>query len=260
MKKQTGAASVTITPAIISQVEDVLAQAAKHKYQASKVYAAHNAVFGLNETPEVCASCNKKRGDALRKWYTEYKIKQIEDTNAQLNAEGQALTGSELPNIGNTEVDGANVSRETIGDLQAIYDRYVNRTQPQGEKEDIAQILDEHAADLSEEDALTLSDRLAELSVDADDEDAKGELADTIKPGVDNEAVNTDDDNEDAPLDLKNKKGEYFQGTFISEDGVNGQLVDLEGNSLKPGTYSTEMGDSYAVQPGGKATYKSDII
>lgn len=84
--------------------------------------------------------------------------------------------------------------------------------------------------------------------------------ANTIAGGLDG---NVSRETQEAPagaFTVTNKKGEAFGVTFESEDGVNGSLLLADGKAAKPGTYTTETGDSYAVQPGGKATYKNDAI
>lgn len=63
------------TPALVKQVRDVIADADKHTYSVSKVYAAHNAAFGLREQPQTCSSCLRNRTRDLRDWlkgYDEY--------------------------------------------------------------------------------------------------------------------------------------------------------------------------------------------
>lgn len=64
-----------VTPALVKQVKDVIADADKHTYSVSKVYEAHNAAFGLREQPQTCSSCLRNRARDLRDWlkgYDEY--------------------------------------------------------------------------------------------------------------------------------------------------------------------------------------------
>lgn len=64
-----------VTPALVKRVKDVIADADKHTYSVSKVYAAHNAAFGLREQPQTCSSCLRNRARDLRDWlkgYDEY--------------------------------------------------------------------------------------------------------------------------------------------------------------------------------------------
>lgn len=54
---------------VIAKVQDVIGMADKNRYSVSKVFAAHNAVFGLKDQPQSCTSCLTMRVAALRKWY-----------------------------------------------------------------------------------------------------------------------------------------------------------------------------------------------
>jgi hypothetical protein len=71
-KTKKGVDYSKVTPALAKQVKDVIADADKHTYSVSKVYAAHNAVFGLRETPQTCSSCLRNRARNLREWFREY--------------------------------------------------------------------------------------------------------------------------------------------------------------------------------------------
>lgn len=160
--------AVVITAAVIAQVEAVLQEKKANKYSTSRIYAAHNAVFGLNETPQSCASCLTKRARALEDWYAE---RENEDT------------AGDNPNV--SEADKAKI------------------------------------------------------------EDAQTAAADAIKRTA---------------LAAKNKAGEAFDLAFASEDGEAGTVLQADGSAVKAGTYTLENGDTIAVQPGGKATYKSSIL
>lgn len=74
-KTKKGVDYSKVTPALVKQVKDVIADADKHTYSVSKVYAAHNAAFGLREQPQTCSSCLRNRARDLRDWlkgYDEY--------------------------------------------------------------------------------------------------------------------------------------------------------------------------------------------
>lgn len=75
IKTKKGVDYSKVTPALVKQVKDVIADADKHTYSVSKVYAAHNAAFGLREQPQTCSSCLRNRARNLRDWlkgYDEY--------------------------------------------------------------------------------------------------------------------------------------------------------------------------------------------
>jgi hypothetical protein len=72
IKTKKGVDYCKATPDLVKQVKGVIADADKHTYSVSKVYAAHNAVFGLRETPQTCSSCLRNRARNLREWLKEY--------------------------------------------------------------------------------------------------------------------------------------------------------------------------------------------
>lgn len=74
-KVKKGADYSKVTPALVKQVKDVIADSVKHTYSVSKVYAAYNAAFVLRETPQTCSSCLRNRVRLLIDWlkgYDEY--------------------------------------------------------------------------------------------------------------------------------------------------------------------------------------------
>ena len=219
MKKQAKAANYDhVTPELINQVEAVLADATNHKYSVSRVYGAHNQVFKLNETGESCASCLKKRADALRQWYGEYQLGQ---TEANVN-----------PNQGNPP-GGPRIS------LEEVYAHYGSA---------IGETPEEEVAYLN-----TALGNGGEEGTVSDENDRKFLEARLAKLQTTN-----------GTFSVKDKDGNTLDVLFTSEDGVNGTLTYTneagETKNVKAGTYTTENGDSYAVQPGGKATYKSDVL
>lgn len=72
-KSKKGVDYSGVTPALVKQVKDVIADADKHTYSVSKVYAAHNAAFGLREQPQTCSSCLRNRARNLRDWLKGYE-------------------------------------------------------------------------------------------------------------------------------------------------------------------------------------------
>lgn len=59
--------------ALVKKVEGVIAEAKKHQYSVSRVFAAYNEVFNLNEVPQTCASCLRTRAEKLASWYQPVK-------------------------------------------------------------------------------------------------------------------------------------------------------------------------------------------
>lgn len=88
------------TPQLIAQVETVLAEAKRHTYSVSRVFAAFNAVFNLNETPQTCASCLRSRAERLESWYvkgTTGKAPVIETPAVTVDAEGNLSGELDFP-------------------------------------------------------------------------------------------------------------------------------------------------------------------
>ena len=61
-----------VTPDLVARVRQVIADADRHVYSVSRVYAAYNAAFSVNETPQTCSSCLRNRANALREWLKGY--------------------------------------------------------------------------------------------------------------------------------------------------------------------------------------------
>lgn len=160
--------SAEVTDAILDQVKAVLEDKANNKYSTSKIYAAHNAVFNKNETPESCASCLRKRADALVKWYGEYA----------------------------TTTDGKN--KKVIDELPKQLGDAAHQGAPEAQDFDI--------------------------------------------------------------MDVTNKKGDALKIKFVTIEGDAGTATLEDGKALAAGTYTTKDGDTVAVQPGGKATLKSNLL
>ena len=62
-----------VTPALVKQVKDVIADGDKHRYSVSAVYGAYNAAFEKRDTPQTCSSCLRNRVRELRKWLEGYE-------------------------------------------------------------------------------------------------------------------------------------------------------------------------------------------
>lgn len=150
-----------ITPELVSQVNDVIADSVKHNYSVSKVYGTHNAVFKKNDKPQTCSSCLRSRVRELKRWLSGY-----EKNTAQPEK----------------EVDPQYTDPDAPG--------YV----PQAE--------------------------------------------DTVRYPM----------AEGIPFDFLPNEGTLVKGTVTLGDG----------SKIKPGTYITAEGLRIVVQPGGKATIKSE--
>lgn len=233
-----------VTAALIQSVEIVLNDITKHRYSTTGIYNAHNSVFGLNETPEACTSCLVNRANKLKQWYADYALEQAQN--------GKDVYGKKLEEATPTvpaDDAGANVPRETFTDLASIYENYLETETPEDEAAAIGEISKQDAEAtgagltmLFDSERTLLMDRLAELNgagnVDAGTTD------------FDVTAGTTD-------FDVTDKDGNVHTVTF-ADDKLTFVNADKEVKNMKPGTYTTVAGDSYAVQPGGKATFKAN--
>lgn len=237
-----------VTAALIQSVEIVLNDITKHRYSTTGIYNAHNAVFGLNETPEACTSCLVNRANKLKQWYLDYALEQAQNGKdvygkklAEVAPETPGAKGLNDTNTIAGGLDGANVPRETYTDLAGIYSAYaeLDDETPTDEAQSIADILEQNQSEkdsgltmLFDSEVQLLEDRQSELN-----------------------ASNVDAGTTD--FDVTDKDGNVHTVTF-ADDKLTFVNADGETKNMKPGTYTTVAGDSYAVQPGGKATFKAN--
>lgn len=97
------------------------------------------------------------------------------------------------------------------------------------------------------EDGLRVADVANNLGTDA------GALLGAGEPAKD---VGSEDDTKET-YNATNKKGEAVVIVFDADAET---ATDAEGKDLPAGTYNLENGDKIAVQVGGKATYKADLV
>lgn len=246
-----------VTPELVKQVENVLSEAAKHRYSTAGVYGASNQVFKLKEVPQTCTSCVVLRANNLRKWYEAYVMEQ--------NEKGKDVYGKKLEEAKPT----VPAPRDAYNNVNDIYEAYVNEFdeslhQAEGaEKADIAELLDQNQAAkdsglsmLMDSEVELLNARFAELS-NEDQPGAKGLNESNIIAGGLDSAQNVARET----FDVNDKDGNTHTVTF-ADDKLTFVNEAGETKNMKAGTYTLANGDSYAVQPGGKATLKvnDDIL
>lgn len=107
--KTKGSDYSKVTPALVKQVKDVIADGDKHRYSVSAVYGAYNAAFEKRDTPQTCSSCLRNRVRELRKWLEGYEKYAKEsapkkEEKAPKGGKGKAddNKGQEDPNKGKT--------------------------------------------------------------------------------------------------------------------------------------------------------------
>lgn len=97
MSKTTKPATIAFKSAsakLLNQVEGVIAEAKKHTFSVSRVFAAYNEVFNLKETPQTCASCLRSRAEKLESWYAAGR----KDIKGTVN-EAPAIMGADTAHI-----------------------------------------------------------------------------------------------------------------------------------------------------------------
>lgn len=68
-QKPTGVAWGEASDELKDKVKLVLQMKQNNRYSVSRIYFAHNKVFGLNEAPETCSTCLTSRATNLLKWW-----------------------------------------------------------------------------------------------------------------------------------------------------------------------------------------------
>lgn len=101
-KKGSELAYDKATPELIEKVVVVLRERNAHKLSTSRIYEAHNAIFGLDETPESCASCLRRRADKIAVWYAGYLAEAGEPTQAATAGKGKKAADSATSDNGDT--------------------------------------------------------------------------------------------------------------------------------------------------------------
>lgn len=238
--------TAVVTAALLEQVKAVLEDKAHNKYSTSKIYAAHNAVFNLNETPESCASCLRKRADALVKWYGEYAT----------STDGKdKKTIDQLPKqLGDAAHQGAPI-KETFMIIDG--ERF---TVVDDETEQPATVIFTPASEGANHGIATdVKGKPAPAYVY--EQDGKAYLVSGEEGAYTEVTGEPIAEVKDFDLmDVTNKKGDTLKIKFVSEDGEAGIATLADGKALAAGTYTTKDGDTVAVQPGGKATLKSNLL
>lgn len=86
-KKPAGITWGEASDELKAKVKLVLQMAQNNRYSVSRIYAAHNAIFGLKETPETCSTCLTSREKSLRKWWAENAVEEAQDAHQPINTD-----------------------------------------------------------------------------------------------------------------------------------------------------------------------------
>jgi len=216
------------TPQLVKRVREVIGEAAKHKYSVSRVYAAYNEAFGKRDQPQTCSSCLRNRVRELKEWYNGLPADKRE-------------AGTTVPPI----------------DESSVYDKLVKRLAlnidggPESELATLRTVLEPgYPNELSEDEQDAVLERVDELEGIVF---AKPQYLDPAAPGFVPPAagvVRHPMGEDTLPIDFTPNEGDANKGTVLNADGT----------TIKPGTYTTPRGIVIAVQPGGKATIKEESL
>lgn len=258
-----------------AKVKFVLQQAQNNRYSVSRIYAAHNAIFELQEAPQTCSTCLTSRVKKLREWWGANAKE--DTTGVPTTGEMQEATSYE----GVVEKHKINFEAGNTTDETAVLETLLGEDSPLGanEKEPVRQRIgtiqtDAHEADLNER----VSAKLGELGVaeGASDEDQLEayQLLAGAEDNPEDERTHCGAQVEvlkrkiaeagkggDAPAEgvKRYDMGEGVLGmdyTPSADDAAKGTILNADGSKVKAGTYTAADGTTIAVSVGGKATIK----
>lgn len=233
---------------LIEQVAQVLGMVAKNRYSTSAIYAAHNAVMGLKETPESCTSCLVSRAKTLREWY-DTKFDKQKIRAIVMDATAGAAGRVEKPAPVKETPAAAKPKQDDAFDLKA-YMEQVGTEAGLGDdstRDDIIAglelLLDGEHPEAAREHMQAMYD---ELVANRDDADPNAPAYEAPAEGVTRYPRAADE----VPFDY----------TPSADDALKGTIKGADGSNVKAGTYTMADGTTIAVSVGGKASIKDDVI
>lgn len=293
-KTPTGLAWGKATKELQDKVKFVLQQAKSNRYSVSRIYAAYNGVFELQEAPQTCSTCLTSRVKRLLEWWGGNAPKegvqkvtgvaQEADTYESVVAKYKLPIGDALGEAGTAEGEGhvlqamieagQEASGMGINEFALIEGRY---SQLVGAATDTALTLVINGKlealgitkDSSDADTLEAYEALASDTGNAPNEQAfYNAQIEILKREID--AANSEPASRLKPEDISDltaapthhiiDMGEGVLGmhfTPSAEDPAKGTITNADGSKVKAGTYTAADGTVIAVQPvGGKATIK----
>lgn len=257
-----------VTPAMVSLVRDVIGEADKHKYSVSRVYAAYNAAYNKRDQPQTCSSCLRNRVRELKAWYnglprgndpastpptvhgvlTRLGMEADDEESEQIAIDAALHSGVDI-----TEDERAVLQSRMGG---SIYDKLVKRLgmsigdTPAEELATLGTVLetDGYPFELTPDEREAIIHRITNLGGFTEPQYDDPTLPNHVPP---------------APGVIRYLMGEgvvpmdFTPGT---EDANKGTVLNADGSKVKAGTYTTAIGHEIAVQPGGKATIKTEDL
>lgn len=258
-KKPAGIAWGEASDELKAKVKLVLQMAQNNRYSVSRIYAAHNAVFGLKETPETCSTCLTSREKSLRKWWAENAVEEAQDAHQPINTDSvnhdenaKPADAVKVKTTGEKHTppaDSADAQDQADGAaLEAFYAAHEAKLAELGV-----------TADSSDEDLLEALEVLAgtEGNTEEDQQHYDAQVA-IVKQRLVDKSDDTHDRNEalSAVPHVIEEGALKLMYTRSTEDASKGTVAWEDGSKVKAGTYTSLAGVNIAVQVGGKATIK----
>lgn len=247
MSKQKGIARKGADKKTVALVEDVLAMAAKNRYSVSKIFTAHNTVFGLSDAQSGCASCLTTRVSALRKWYGD--TLPVDNPEAFRNKVLGDITPAQTAEQGPDAWLAEQTAARAIGEGSTDDERLAAL-------QDIAESINSGKT--------TFPDEQHVQYLTGEIEETKARIAAAKNSGEPDYLDPT------SPHHVAPAKGvtRYPMGENIlpldftpsKDDALKGTIKGADGSNVKAGTYTTADGTTIAVSVGNKATIKDDLI
>lgn len=236
-----------VTPALVKQVADVLAEAEGHKYSVSRVFAAYNAVMQKRDKPQTCSSCLRNRVRDLKRWAAEYE-------KATAPKAGKVVSMPMGTNIGGPgPEDDTDATGQDEDEVTGEGDTAPAGTDTTGQDE---------TASASTEDAAP--DTVGSTDTTGQDEAVTGQ---DEAPAVEDKPATTEPQYVDASAPgyvaqadgtVRYPMADGLPFDFLPNEDtiVKGLVKRADGTGIKTGTYATAEGLEIVVAPGGKATIK----
>lgn len=272
-----------------AKVKHILGMRANNRYSTSRIYAAHNEVFGLSEAMQTCSTCLTSRASALQKWWDanadtesvpttgefhEAPKPEVQDDpltydevvakyGIAFDEESESETLKNFIDAGEANTAEGLTGGITADELGTLQGRF-NELIAQQFNKDLQARVDAKLADLginedsTDEDYLEAYDLLAAIEGNPEDE-AKQYfgMAAAFRAQVAAAAKLKGNDVIEGVQVINMGEGLMaMHFTAGDVDPAKGTIANADGTKPKAGTYTAADGQVIAVAVGGKATLK----
>lgn len=214
-----------VTPQLVKVVEGVIAEAQKHTYSVSRVYAAYNGALQKKDNPQSCSSCLRARVRDLIKWYADYKkskgqkapvVEEVTQDTPPATEQAEAFKAAHIAKLNELGVTEDSTNEELLEALEVL-------STAEGVTEDEAAF---YAGEIEKVTAL----------------------------------IPTTEVTTDGALRLAEEGAQGIKFTPNEGETAKGIVEYADGTKLKPGKYPLADGRELVVQVGSKATIKEEDL